>query len=191
MSVAFSPDGKRLAVGNASVGGGDSWATILEATSGQVIGSLPSANGWVWGLDFSPDGQDLATINFTGDGTVWDVEGGQAKVDLTGVQNGGYSIAFSPDGKLLAAGSNGSVVILDASSGLPLLSLQGHRSLVVRSVFSPDGRTLATASLDGTTRVYVVSPEDLLALARSRLTRSLKLEECQKYLHQETCPALP
>jgi WD40 repeat protein len=188
MSVAFSADGKLLAVGNATVGGGDSWATILEANSGQVLRSLSGATGWVWGLDFSADGRDLATINFTGDGTVWDVEGGQAKVALIGVQNGGYSLDFSPDGKLLAAGSNGSVVFLDVSTGLPLLSLPGHRSLVVRSVFSPDGRTLATASLDGTARVYVVPPEDLLVLARSRLTRSLKLEECQKYLHLEMCP---
>jgi len=69
-----------------------------------------------------------------------------------------------------------------------LLSLPGHQSLVVRLAFSPDGRTLATASLDGTARVYVVPPEDLLALARSRLTRPLNLEECQKYLHQEMCP---
>jgi WD40 repeat protein/type II secretory pathway predicted ATPase ExeA len=187
MSVAFSPDGTHLAVGNASVGG-DGWATILEATSGQLLHSLPGASGWVWGLDYSPDGRDLATINFDGDGTVWDLEGGQAKAALTGVLNGGYSLAFSTDGKLLAAGSNGSVEILDASTGLPLLSLPGHQSLVVRLAFSPDGRTLATASLDGTARVYVVPPEDLLALARSRLTRPLNLEECQKYLHQEMCP---
>ena len=188
MSIAFSPDGTQLAVGNASVGGGNSWATILDAASGQVLRTLPEASGWVWGVDFSPDGRELATINFMGDGNVWNVESGQSLVDLAGVQNGGYSLAFNPDGTLLAAGSNGGVVILDASSGLPLLSLPGHHSLVVRATFSPDGRTLATACLDGTVRVYAVPPEDLLALARTRLTRSFKLEECQKYLHQATCP---
>jgi hypothetical protein len=45
-----------------------------------------------------------------------------------------------------------------------------------------------SACLDGTVRVYVVSSDDLLILAHSRLTRSLRPEECQKYLHQETCP---
>jgi WD40 repeat protein len=70
----------------------------------------------------------------------------------------------------------------------PLFSLPGHHSLVVRSRFSPDGKYLATASLDSTVRIYVVPSDDLLILARSRLTRSLKPEKCQKYLHQETCP---
>ena len=188
MSAAFSPDGTRLAVGNAIPGGGNSWATILDATTGQTLRTLQEAPGWVWGVGFDPDGRRLATLNFLGDGKVWNIEDGQELVDLKGVQNGGYSITYSPDGKLLAAGSNGSVVILDAHTGLPLFSLPGHYSLVVRSSFSPDGRYLATASLDGTVRVYVMPSDDLLILAHSRLTRSLRPEECQKYLHQEMCP---
>jgi hypothetical protein len=50
---------------------------------------------------------------------------------------------------------------------------------------------VATGREDGTIRLYAVKMEDLIALARSRLTRSLTTEECQKYLHVEACPALP
>jgi len=38
-------------------------------------------------------------------------------------------------------------------------------------------------------RVYVLPIEDLMALAKSRVTRSLTPQECQKYLHVEQCPA--
>ena len=44
--------------------------------------------------------------------------------------------------------------------------------------------------LDGV-RVYALQMEDLVALAKSRLTRSLTTEECQKYLHVEQCPLEP
>jgi hypothetical protein len=37
-------------------------------------------------------------------------------------------------------------------------------------------------------RVYLLSIEELVALARSRLTRGLTDEECQQYLHVDTCP---
>jgi WD40 repeat protein len=70
-----------------------------------------------------------------------------------------------------------------------LLSLGGHSEPIGGIACSPDGDYLATAGFDGTVRVYVVAPDRLLALARSRLTRSFTLEECQTYLHLEECPA--
>jgi WD40 repeat protein len=54
--------------------------------------------------------------------------------------------------------------------------------------FSPDGSQLAVASRDGTARIYLLRLEDLVALAKQRVTRSLTNEECQQYLHMDTCP---
>jgi WD40 repeat protein len=78
-----------------------------------------------------------------------------------------------------------------AGSGQELLTLTGHSDIVTDVAFSPDGRFLATASCDGTARIYVLSIEELVALARQRVTRSLTGEECQKYLHMEECPQGP
>ncbi len=51
--------------------------------------------------------------------------------------------------------------------------------------FSPDGTRLAYAAADGTVRVLALDIDDLIHLARSRLTRSWTPEECRTYLHGE------
>jgi WD40 repeat protein len=56
---------------------------------------------------------------------------------------------------------------------------------------TPDGKYLATAGRDGTVRLFVLDIEELVALGQSRVTRSLTEEECQRYLHMETCPSQP
>jgi hypothetical protein len=53
--------------------------------------------------------------------------------------------------------------------------------------FSPDGRFVATAG-DLAVRVYVLPLDDLISLARSRLTRQLTADECRRYLHRQDCP---
>jgi hypothetical protein len=46
-------------------------------------------------------------------------------------------------------------------------------------------------SQDGVSRVYLLHLEDLVELARARVTRPLTTEECQKYLHVQECPTEP
>ncbi len=198
-SVAFSPDGKLLAIGHT----GDpvdtiGTATVLEVASGDIVSTLPGHAGWVWDLAFSPnvpptgyEGNRVATVDFWGVGRIWDVASGEVLVKLTGPPSG-FSVAFCSEGTQLATSSGGGTITLwDPGSGLPLLSLGGHADPAGGIACSPDGGYLASADFGGTTRVYVLQPEGLLALARSRLTRSITLEECQKYLHTEQCPDVP
>ena len=99
-----------------------------------------------------------------------------------------FSVAFTPDGARLATSSgDGTVKIWDAKSGKELLTLQGHSGRVLGLAISADGTRLATAGEDGTSLVYLLNLQDLVRLARSRLTRSLTDEDCQKYLHVNTC----
>jgi WD40 repeat protein len=101
-------------------------------------------------------------------------------------------VAFSADGSRLATtGGDGQVKVWDAATGTELLNLSGHTSSIWAVAFNREGSRLATASLDGTVRVFALRLEDLIALARSRVTRALTTEECQRFLHVETCPAEP
>jgi len=103
-----------------------------------------------------------------------------------------FSVAFSPDDSIIATGStDGTAKIWDALTGRELLTLSSDGGGVTNVAFSPDGSRLATANRDGTDRIYLLKIEDLVALAKQRVTRLLTTEECQQYLHLESCPAEP
>jgi WD40 repeat protein len=85
---------------------------------------------------------------------------------------------------------DGTAKVWDAHTGKELLTLYAPASLT-GVAFSPNGSQLAVGSSDGTTRIYLLHIEDLIALAKSRLTRTLTSEECQQYLHVDACPASP
>jgi WD40 repeat protein len=122
---------------------------------------------------------------------VWEADSGWLSHTLFGHNDRVFKVAFSSDGRRLAtASADGTAKVWDAASGQELLTLPGYDGGVYGIAFSPDGKRLVTASQDGTVRQYALSVEDLLELAQARITRPLKPEECQKYLHKE-CDAMP
>ena len=122
---------------------------------------------------------------------VWDAATGELKFKLTGHSACVGELAFSPDSARLASSSPDQTTrIWDLSTGQEVLTLpQG--AIYSHLAFSPDGTRLASANVHGALQVYLVRMEDLVALAKSRLTRSLTSEECQQYLHVEQCPPEP
>jgi WD40 repeat protein len=76
---------------------------------------------------------------------------------LAGHTNYVRSLAFSPDGKLLASSSDdGTLILWNAASGKELITLQTHADRATRLAFSPDGKTLASAGNDGTVEFWSV-----------------------------------
>jgi hypothetical protein len=72
-----------------------------------------------------------------------------------------------------------------------LLTLEaGNGGGLTGAAFDFTGTRLATSG-DRGVDIYALRIEDLIALAHSRLTRSLTAEECQKFLHMEVCPSTP
>jgi WD40 repeat protein/tRNA A-37 threonylcarbamoyl transferase component Bud32 len=150
-SVAFSPDGKRLASASAD----DGMVKVWDAASGQQTLTLKGGTHVVFSLSFSPDGKRLACASDDRTVKVWDAGTGQEALTLKGHTELLRSVVYSPDGRRLASASDDRTVkVWDAGTGQEALTLKGHTDGVASVAFSPDGRRIASAGDDGTAKVW-------------------------------------
>jgi WD40 repeat protein len=140
---------------------------------------------------YSPDGEYVALAGHTGAIGIWNATNGKKRLALRGHTTEVAAITFSPDGKLIATASiDGTAKVWDATTGLNLLSLPVDSRGVGGVSFSPDGKRLAAGGASGI-YVFVLPIDEVVALAKSRLTRELTTEECQQYLHIDQCLPRP
>jgi WD40 repeat protein/energy-coupling factor transporter ATP-binding protein EcfA2 len=185
--VIFSPSGKYVATASA-----DRTARIWDVESGKTLLTFQGHLRDVATVTFSSDGKRLATTSLDGTAKIWDATNGKELLALKGHNGIVFSAAFSPDGeKLVTASRDQATNVWDTKNGDKLVTLRGHTGDVYGVVFSPDGRRLADASQDGTVQVYAFDMNDLLNLARTRVTRSLTADECQHFLQEKSCPPGP
>ena len=156
-SVAFSPDGTTLASGAE-----DRTVRLWDVATGQARGApLRGHKSRVWQVAFSADGEHV--LSTSGDGTLirWSLI--PAAQILPAHGGPVRSLAVSPDGKFLAAGSDDALIRLwDLSAGIDKASalsgppLSGHRGSIASLAFDSASRRLASASEDGTLRLWSV-----------------------------------
>ena len=179
-SLAFSPDGRTLAGGQAdgklslwSVGTGASLrATPAVANS---IGSHPILN-----LAFSSDGETVAAGVEDGTLHLYDVKTATHIDTINYMPSNIRSIAFSPDGKTLAIGSGytaGAVSLWDTESSALLHSFRADTSTVHSVVFSPDSKKLVTGGRDNHLRLWDVETGSLLQALPPRLLPNQAINE--------------
>jgi len=192
-SVAFSPDGQRIATGSS-----DNTAKVWEAASGKEMLTLKghsevdggsSFGSFVkemltlaWSIEginsvaFSPDGQRIVTGSLDRTAKVWDAASGRELLTLKGHSGVLWSVAFSPDGQPIVTGSGDyTAKVWEAASGKELLTLKGHSGGIMAAAFSPDGQRIVTGSLDQTAKVWeTASGRELLTLkGRGATVRSV------------------
>jgi WD40 repeat protein len=172
-SVAFSPDGKRLATSDTS---GE--IQIWELPSGRQLVNCKGHEHWVWAVAFSPDGNLLASASDDYRVKLWDVETGACLKTFIGHTYSVNAIAFSSAGRYIATSSQDGTIRIwdlqapaksseaDASSRLGVVDtcvqLVGHQGRVWSVAFCPvqtaepsgNGLILASCSEDRTIKLW-------------------------------------
>ena len=148
-SVAFSPDGKRLAsvFRNGTM-------TVWNTDTGKNMYNIRQGKSLYVGVWYSPDGKYIATCVGSECATVRCGRAVKRQVTLHGDGNEITCVAFSPDGKRLVSGSSSAPMkIWETSTGKELLTFSHARDL--RGVaFSPDGRCVFTVGYSDGVRVW-------------------------------------
>ncbi|WWC93597.1 hypothetical protein V866_000432 [Kwoniella sp. B9012] len=182
-SICFSPDGKFLATGAE-----DRQIRIWDIKQKRIRHLLQGHMQEIYSLDFSRDGRFLVSGSGDKSARIWDIEKGLCVFDLRiedfihnehgPIDAGITSVALSPDGKLVAAGSLDTMVrVWNVQTGQQVERLKGHKDSVYSVAFSPDGKCLVSGSLDRTLRIW-----DLTGTKREAETLPPGSKDIQKNL---------
>ena len=165
-SVAFSPDGTTLASAS-----NDMTIRLWDAQTGELRRTFTGHKDAINSVAFSPDGKVLASgsgyiyaseASGSQDKTIrlWDVETGTIRRTLPAQKHKVLCVAFSPDGKVLAASHDDTIIHLwDMQTYTVRRTLKGHTDDVRSVAFSPDGKTLVSGSQDGTLLLWELTPD--------------------------------
>ncbi|MCX7789819.1 MAG: serine/threonine protein kinase [Chloroflexaceae bacterium] len=162
--IAFSPDGKQLAVG--SVSGS---VYMLDALTGKLERELQGHEGWVVirGVSFSPDGRVLASASLDGTVHLWNPASGAERGVLQRQGLRLLGLSWSADGRRIATSSDmsGSVALWDVNSQEMLqMALLAQGSVTTLS-YSDSGQALATGGINGSIRVHLLEDGRAISLS--------------------------
>jgi serine/threonine protein kinase len=158
-SLAFSPDGKRLA-STGSDGSIKEWELRLidwnrfEPLKASM--EMTDHRGPVYGVTFSPDGTKLASAGWDGTVRIWDAMNGTLLKTIAAHDGDVWAVSYGGGGRWVAsAGSDAHVKVWDVETGKEVWGYRGPRGFHVVK-FGPDGTTLAAGSRSGNVKVWDV-----------------------------------
>ncbi|KAF7368291.1 hypothetical protein MVEN_00150100 [Mycena venus] len=156
-SVAYSPDGVRIASGL-----NNSTVQIWNVETGEMEQVLLGHSGPVWSVAFTQDGAHVASGSKDKTIRIWNVQTGETEQELVGHTGGVCSIAFSPDCAHIASGSEDKTVqIWNVKTGEIEQEFVGHSGVVRSVAFSLDGAHIGSGSDDTTIQIWNIQSGEL------------------------------
>ena len=155
----------------------ETWLGLNTAVdASRLRGALVGHTAPVLSVEFSSDGDLIATSSEDGTAIVWSIPAGgrQRTIDPHGGVVG--SASFSPDKmKLLTASADGRAYVWDVATGFLLQTFLGHVGRVRHAAYSADGQTVVTSGEDGTVRTWAVGDGSEKAVLRGHAPGALIL----------------
>lgn len=200
LAVAFSPDGRLLAVG----GGGDSenGVTLWDVQAQHTVAVLPGGSSPTGALAFSRNGQMLASLSQDNQLRLWNTQTYAllASTSESQTASSAQSLAFSPDGHLLAASEDASISLWDIHTPRQLVPYTRpllEPKMVNNMVFSPDGKWLVDALIGGPVNVRYATLDGWRGAACAIANRNFSKAEWQRFFgsqpsepYQQMCPGV-
>ena len=153
LAVAFSPNGKFLAIGDTK---GE--VHLWQVAPWRSLLTFQGHTSWVVSLAWNAEGNMLASSSYDKTIRLWNPLNGQCLKTLTGHNNWILSIAWSPNGQVLASGGDDQTIrIWDVQLGKCRQILSGHTNWVMSVAWSPNGQVLASGGDDQTIRIWDIS----------------------------------
>ncbi len=169
-AITITPDAQIMLSG-----GNDRTITLRHLGTGRIFRTLTGHTGSIYALCLSPNGQIFVSGGRDTTLKVWNLDtvgnynsisptsrviGDGLMCTLTGHSDSINCLAISPDGKILASGSEDNTIKLwDLHTEECLATLEGHEAGVKSVAITPDGQLLVSGSADNTIKLWELPDE--------------------------------
>jgi WD40 repeat protein/serine/threonine protein kinase len=150
-NVGFSVDSRQL-----FTFGMDGVLSLFDAASGTAVRSFHSRSSPDQAIALTPDAELFVSGNDAGLLELWNTSTHQPPLEMP-LNEWGYSVAFSPDGRRVATGSSKVVSIWNSVTGDKVIEIPAHSGTVHTVAFHPDGDKVLSGSWDSTLRMWDVA----------------------------------